>query len=255
MMPSKEHNLSELLSKSDAILLLELLSSCVSCSDEESYKSLFGKLRELTQHDHCTTGIATVDDKGITGRFDVINIDYPTDWMMLYLEKGFNEVDPVVKSNFCRYEPQFWKELYKKEPPPKDFVMLAEDFGISFGITHGVKNMRGNKGSLFSFAGDHIEQSERTEAVVSLAIPHLTLALDRVLGLRRLPDVKKLTKREVEILKWIANGKSNWDISVILNIHRRTVETHIKNIMFKLDVVNRAQAVAVALESGIVELG
>jgi LuxR family quorum-sensing system transcriptional regulator CciR len=63
-----------------------------------------------------------------------------------------------------------------------------------------------------------------------------------------------LTVRELEVLKWISVGKTSWDIGMILRISERTVNFHIKNLLPKLDAVNRAQAVAMALKLGLLGL-
>jgi len=55
-----------------------------------------------------------------------------------------------------------------------------------------------------------------------------------------------LTVRESEVLVWISNGKSNRDISDILNISPRTVNKHLEQIFTKLGVENRAAAAAAA---------
>jgi LuxR family quorum sensing-dependent transcriptional regulator len=65
-------------------------------------------------------------------------------------------------------------------------------------------------------------------------------------------DAAKLTKREAEILKWAKEGKTSFETSVILNISERTVNFHVGNILKKLNVINRVQAVATALERGII---
>jgi DNA-binding CsgD family transcriptional regulator len=62
-----------------------------------------------------------------------------------------------------------------------------------------------------------------------------------------------LTAREKEVLQWVRQGKSNWEIAAILGISERTVKYHVSGILNKLDVVTRAQAVAVALELGLIE--
>ena len=62
-----------------------------------------------------------------------------------------------------------------------------------------------------------------------------------------------MTNREVEVLKWLKEGKSSFEVSMILNISERTVNFHCNNIMRKLDAVNRVQAVAVALEKRIID--
>jgi ATP/maltotriose-dependent transcriptional regulator MalT len=61
-----------------------------------------------------------------------------------------------------------------------------------------------------------------------------------------------LTNREEEILKLIANGLSNREISSILSISESTVENHIHHIYEKLGISNRAQAVAHAFRLRIV---
>ena len=53
-----------------------------------------------------------------------------------------------------------------------------------------------------------------------------------------------LTAREVEILHWVERGKSNNEIAQILNISHLTVKNHVQKILRKLNVQNRAQAVA-----------
>jgi DNA-binding CsgD family transcriptional regulator len=55
-----------------------------------------------------------------------------------------------------------------------------------------------------------------------------------------------LSSREREVLEWLKMGKTSWDISQILCISERTVNYHVSNIIKKLGVVNRMQAVSVA---------
>ena len=64
--------------------------------------------------------------------------------------------------------------------------------------------------------------------------------------------LSELTVRENEILKLIADGLTNREISCKLFIAESTVENHIHNIYNKLDIKNRAQAVALAYQTGMV---
>jgi len=61
-----------------------------------------------------------------------------------------------------------------------------------------------------------------------------------------------LSLREKEVLNWLKKGKSSWEISTILNIGESTVNFHITNIMHKLNAVSRTQAVAIAIEQGLI---
>ena len=63
-----------------------------------------------------------------------------------------------------------------------------------------------------------------------------------------------LTERELQILKLVAQGLSNQDISQSLTISERTVGTHISNILSKLQLSNRTQAALYALRKGIANL-
>ncbi len=66
-----------------------------------------------------------------------------------------------------------------------------------------------------------------------------------------MPTDTDLTDRELQILKLVAQGLSNQDISVDLTISERTVGTHISNILNKLQLSNRTQAALFALRKGI----
>jgi len=66
--------------------------------------------------------------------------------------------------------------------------------------------------------------------------------------------IYKLTERETQILKLIANGLTNKGIACILQITESTVENHIHNIYRKLDIDNRAKATAYAFQTGILSI-
>ena len=63
-----------------------------------------------------------------------------------------------------------------------------------------------------------------------------------------------LTKREVEILKLIAEGHPNRTIAKTLHISTRTVDTHRSNILKKLNVKTNAELVKIAIQTGLISL-
>jgi two-component system NarL family response regulator len=64
----------------------------------------------------------------------------------------------------------------------------------------------------------------------------------------------ELSDRELEVLRLMATGKSNLEISTALSIAEGTVKFHVKNILSKLAVSDRTQAMIVALKRGIIKL-
>ena len=66
---------------------------------------------------------------------------------------------------------------------------------------------------------------------------------------KRMPDrliSLGLTEREAEVLTWIARGKGNYEIGVILGTRPRTICKHVERILAKLNVENRTAAAAIA---------
>ncbi len=66
-------------------------------------------------------------------------------------------------------------------------------------------------------------------------------------------SLSPLSQRELEVLRWLRMGKSSWDISVILTISERTVNYHVNNIIRKLGVMNRLQAVFEAVRMKLID--
>jgi DNA-binding NarL/FixJ family response regulator len=64
----------------------------------------------------------------------------------------------------------------------------------------------------------------------------------------------ELTLREIEVLEWVAQGATNQEIADSLGVSENTVKFHMKNILQKLHVRNRAEVVAYALSSGLIQL-
>jgi len=68
------------------------------------------------------------------------------------------------------------------------------------------------------------------------------------------PTEYPLTAREVDVVKYVAQGLSNQDISRKLKIKEGTVRIHVGNILNKLQLANRTQAALYALREGLAEL-
>ena len=66
------------------------------------------------------------------------------------------------------------------------------------------------------------------------------------------PRAHTLTKRELEILRLLASGKTSAEIAFVLVLSPKTVSTHVQHVFAKLGVHSQAQAVAVAYRDGLI---
>jgi DNA-binding NarL/FixJ family response regulator len=92
----------------------------------------------------------------------------------------------------------------------------------------------------------------------ALVAPAITRRLVERFVERSRPEsrlLERLTERERDILRFVARGLSNHEIAEALHLADATVKTHISRIYPKLGVGDRAQAVVVAYEEGLVEPG
>lgn len=104
---------------------------------------------------------------------------------------------------------------------------------------------------IFAFSGRRRPLEESEIAMLYLAC--LTL-VDDGLGRSRRPllPTEPLSGRELDCLRWAAEGKSSDEIAVILDISAHTVVSYFKNALRKLDAVNRMQAIARACRLGLI---
>jgi LuxR family maltose regulon positive regulatory protein len=85
------------------------------------------------------------------------------------------------------------------------------------------------------------QEGGRVQAEADLALQHPPSAIPQ-------PLVEPLSPRELEVLRLIADGKSNAEVARTLVIAISTVKTHTNSIFVKLQVTRRTQAIALARE-------
>jgi DNA-binding NarL/FixJ family response regulator len=108
-------------------------------------------------------------------------------------------------------------------------------------------------------AGDALLSPEVTRAVIARAMTTGSAPGGSAGGapaVRPAPDPASaggLTERELEVLRLVARGLSNDEIAAELVLGRATVKTHVSNVLTKLGLRDRVQAVVYAFEHGLTE--
>ena len=120
---------------------------------------------------------------------------------------------------------------------------ISEGMGI---VAYG----RNRRVSSLAMTFERLDLSPMEKTVVRAA--GLTLAERTAMLHAPQEDTPKLTGREYDCLAYVAAGKSDWEISVILNLSQTTVRFHVDNARRKMGATTRTHAVARAAASGLI---
>jgi LuxR family quorum sensing-dependent transcriptional regulator len=179
----------------------------------------------------------------------------PQEWLQLYLDKQYAHADPSFRWCKRTVHPFAWRDApynSEHEPQAAEVVQRATDFGLDRGFVVPIPSPAGCTGDVW-VGGDRLDLNPRSKAVIHLTALY---AFDRIHRFCERPGPPKpfLTAREREVLCWVAQGKSAWEIGEILAIAKRTVDEHVQSAMRKLGAANRTQAVAIGLRERLLDL-
>ncbi len=182
---------------------------------------------------------------------------YPAAWQAEYGKQQYVEIDPTVAHCLSREDPVIWTEgLFLGEERREALWETARGFGLGFGLSVPTHDKVGPVSSMFSVARDQGFSSgkELLEVIAGAktiaAVAHVA-ACKLVLPIMA-PSPPELTRRELEILKYIAIGKNRWEIATILALSESAVAFHTGNLLRKFDSSNRTQIAAKAIAFGLV---
>jgi len=184
---------------------------------------------------------------------------YSDEWKAHYAQNGLHRIDPTLNSAARSVAPVDWRRL-TGDPNYEEVFRHARDFKLpSQGVTIPIRGMYGEIGLLCACSS--VPEKEWTKlkreimgSLLDNAV-HLHDAVmnsDPLLKALRQP---KLSKRELEMLQWVAAGKSQQDIGDIVSISSRTVEVHLRSAREKLCTISTAQAVGRAVSMGLISPG
>jgi len=137
-------------------------------------------------------------------------------------------------------------ELMSRPRVPKPRIIVMTTYESEEDVRRALR--AGAKGYLLKGAG--VQQIR--EAVREVSQGQTFLPATIASKLAESMTHRELTEREIEVLQYIANGRSNKEIGTILYISENTVKGHVKSILTKLDAMGRTEAIAIATERGLI---
>lgn len=168
----------------------------------------------------------------------------PPGWEDAYEREHLARDNPVTRAVFARAASFVWSDLPDEGAVTRKMWRVLRDFACHDGIAVPCHGTGGHVG-LVSMAFERLHEispNERRGIEYAALMAH-----QRLRDLAPPPShrpVRPLTRRESDCLAFVAAGKTDWEISVILSIAQSTVHNHVENAKRKLDARTRAQAVA-----------
>ncbi len=248
-------------------LLTIVTEHCGSIGDISQFKALFlSPLRQIIPNDMAAFGVCDL----VVGNIAfVVNIDFPLSYVSRVIDRNRSLQSPVARMWRESGKPQVI-DVENADSLAEGWVRAAREYNIRGIVAHGQIDLSGRFASYFTLARRATTISVREATFFAALVPHLHAALARVMPIKRelesnVPDgttsfagvaLKRkgeiLSGRETEILHWISIGKTNGEIGTILGISEFTVKNHVQNILGKLSVRNRLQAVHRAVSLGVI---
>lgn len=184
-------------------------------------------------------------------------VTYPEAWIEHYRENNLAAGDATLHLASRSIAPVDWSRIPRSEEYGR-VVDQAGEFGIPRnGVTVPVRGPFGDIGMLSVSLGGSADRWARTYAHIvpdlQVAAVHVHDNVVRAFSPYHPATRPSLSGREIEILQWIAAGKTQRDIGSILAISDRTVEVHLRSARTKLAALTTAQAVARGIKARLID--
>jgi LuxR family quorum sensing-dependent transcriptional regulator len=176
---------------------------------------------------------------------------WPHEWSRRYFAQGYLYSDPTIDRLTSRTDPFLWSEIepaYRDSAAARRVMNEAGQFGLSVGFTVPMLTLEGQSAGL-SIAGTQAELPPFLRGGFPLLAVY---AFARAISRDDESPPVKLTARESDVLHWIAEGKTDWEIGKILHVSEHLVDKVARQIRIKIGAANRVQAVALALRHKII---
>jgi LuxR family quorum sensing-dependent transcriptional regulator len=223
----------------------EYAAALEACATTDEIKGLFKQRIAVHGYTASACGAFLPTDNGPEAHF--FFQDWPPDWIELYIKRNFVAADYVVAEARRRIAPFTFLEAKAERSlsrPELDIWDAVVNWGWTDGLSVPIHGPGGYFG-LVTMAGKEQPMPPALRCELH-QLSFLTHERCRALtGLAPVPDPQAaLTHRELECIRWVAAGKTDWEIASLLRVSQTTVRTHVDQARRKLGARSRSQAVA-----------
>lgn len=178
--------------------------------------------------------------------------NHDPDYLDRYLAEDLLRADPVIQWAEASDGALSWREIAGHDiagmngSPASPIQSLNREFGITAGYTISFRNLSHRGIGAISLTGASGQSQDDLDAIWDAHGPEIIL-MNRVMHLTvtKLParDSNRLTKRQREVLEWVAQGKTIPEICLLIDRKQATVEKHLRLAREAMNAQTTAQAV------------
>ena len=238
-------------SQKESVSAFEFVAACNSAASKDDFLfSVYPKLLKILPHEMFACARGDVDRAHLN---QSINVSFPEKYVRRMSTTYGSLGGPLIQDWLKSQSPVYHdKTTILSDRVDPSWRAAFHDYGLHNMVNHGFLDASKKALSYFWFAW--IEPWDTHQAfMINMLVPHLHIPLTRIFGCTSHIASVGLSSREKEMLNWICTGKSNPEIAEIIGISPWTVKIHVRNLMAKLDVSSRSQAVAKAFELGLLQ--
>ncbi|CAN5353274.1 hypothetical protein BH11PSE11_BH11PSE11_22290 [soil metagenome] len=243
----------------DRELLLDVIERCTEVLTAAEFMEMIdNEVHRLFPHEMMNCGFGGVSPKG-SYVHRVLHKNCPMQYYRELVQPDGRIDSPLMTLWRATKQPVMFQSGRDDADFPAPWVRTFNKHELRNTIGHGVLDMQGALSSYFIFSRMPGEVGAQQVYLLKLIVPHLHMALVRVLAtfedLSVYPGAihSLLSERQRQIIRWLHEGKTNWEVARILGMTEKNVKYHIEQILLKLDVCNRTQAVACAVGLGLLQ--
>ena len=178
--------------------------------------------------------------------------DWPEGLQQQRLQRGTITRDPIALEALRSKTPFTWSDAYcRTNKEGRKFIDETREVTSADGLLIPVHPYNSIPGCL-SLGADHIELTREELSCIDVVSVQAFMKLVEILGPFPFEINVNLSGREIDVIHYAAAGKTNWEISKILNISEHTVRAYLQSAAAKLGTISKTHTVAVAIANRLV---
>ena len=196
--------------------------------------------------------------RNLTDQSPYLKLTYNDAWVSRYVSENYFLIDPVIKEAEASSSSFNWDEIDWSSPQSDEFRKTSVEFEVGrSGMSIPIKGRFGET-AIFSVTTDmaeaewrkYLHEAQRELEILASVVHERVFELEDVDSLE---SDRALTRREIDVLQYIATGLTGEQAAQKLKITERTVRSHVETARGKLGATNRVHVIARAISRGLID--